>query len=258
MSVQSRAKLALSLGVGGVYPPEFPENGFPVSTGTRPVIVGSPTTAVQDSGTQITVPVPSGTQNGDLLFVVIRGQSNAAAADILNANFTRIGPAFVASSADGRVFGMFVKRVTASAEPASYVFTSASTSNRIVASMSIIRPTATGTGVDVASSSYAGTDITNGREAASLTATGPNGLAIFVGAAELTAGQAHVPVSTPSGFTQVVAAVSPSSGDTGVSRTYLWMGRKNVEAGATGAAQIVWGALVNGRAAQMVVFKQKP
>lgn len=226
----------------------------------RPQVVGTPTTAVQTNGTTISIPVPSGTQEGDVLAVAIRGQSNAATVDLTNANFTRVGPAFVANSANGRITGWHLKRVTATPEPASYTFTSTSSSNRIVAGMMIIRPASPASPVsatiDVASTDYTGTSTTNGVTAVGLNASANNELALVVGAAEPSAGQAHVPTVLPIGWTNVFAHTSPASGDTGVSRSYIWVGKKDQDAGGTGSAAFAWAANLNGRAAQMIVFKE--
>ena len=94
--------------------------------------------------------------------------------------------------------------------------------------------------VDVASGDYYGTSITNGCQVESLTVTANGCYQFIVAAAEFTAGNTHIPTTTPAGFTLLAQSVT-SGAIASSSRTYVGVWWRSVGAGATGSSTITWG-----------------
>lgn len=197
-----------------------PTAGSPSSV---PVIAGTvQTSAPASSGTTITLNVPSGYQTGDLLVAALRSQASASATDWTNAAFTRVGPAFSANSSTARVTGFFVHEITGT-EPASYTFTAGATA-RMVGALFLVR------GADPSwvayYSSTTGDGITNGRTIPSYTASDP-ALVLEFAAAEFSSPNDHIPTNYPDNFTQLAEVFTPGL-ITSVSRTYMWLGSRNL------------------------------
>jgi hypothetical protein len=227
------------------------------------VRVVATSTAVQTGGTSITVPVPTVFSDpeggpaalaaGDVLLVCHGDQTSAATSYDGNAAFTRLGP-FVASSSEGRVIGIWGRRVTSpGSEPADYAFTRAGAGvSRSTAVMLVLRG-ADPTYLDTAVTSYPGTAITTGRRTESLTPA-VGGLQVFFARSEFTDGNSHVPTGTPSGFA-VVVSHQAGTGTSG-SRSGSWVGTRTVPAGATGTSDIVWAAPASPSAQSVVIRAQ--
>ncbi len=232
--VSTATKVLATAGVSGdttwTYPNPQTNNGIaghiwltPVvaSGSSAPQIVGTVTTAFLGSGTSLTLNVPSGYQAGDLLVAALRGQTSASATDWANAAFIRVGPAFVANSSTARVTGFFVHEITGT-EPASYTFTIGA-SARMVGSLVLVR------GADPAWVDYynsiSGDGITNGRTIPSYTANDPS-LVFEFAASEFATPNNHIPSNYPDNFTQLAEIYTSS--DTGISRTYMWLGSREL------------------------------
>lgn len=116
-------------------------------------------------------------------------------------------------------------------------------------------PAPSGTTID-----YHGTTISGGRQAADYGPTDSNGqphLVLFAGSTELGSPNSHVPTSTPSGYTMVTEMVGPSASTT-ISRSYFWIGSKEIgHADETGYADITW-AVAAGPQAQSIAFQGLP
>ncbi len=227
----------------------------PAATGgsnNGPQIIGSVSTAAAANGGSLTLNVPSGYQNGDLLIATLRNQNPSAAQDWQNAAFSRIGPAFVPTSSTGRVTGYFMHEITGS-EPTSYTFTIEENTTRVVGAMFLVR------GADPGAisfyDSYLGASITTGRAIPSYSAHDPS-LVLYFAASEFAAGNNHIPTKYPDNFSTVAEVVT--SGDyTTASRTYIYVGSRElvgstVTAGRTDT-DITW-SVVAGVAAQSIAI----
>lgn len=197
---------------------------------------------------------PAGVVAGDYLVAAVRSQSNVSTADITSPGFTRISTAFVPSSAQGRVTGLFLHRVTAD-DPTSYTFTHTGANGRWAAAIMAVRITGSELVVVGTSSPYEGVSATNGRGTSAFTATDA-GLEVWMSGAELTSPISNTPATLPDGYTQ--AASVPSGTETTVTRTYAWLGWREVAAGTVPAASMTWSANPTGAAAQAVVLHEVP
>lgn len=222
------------------------------SGGAVPQVTGTTQTTFAASGTTITLNVPSGYQTGDLLVAALRAQTSVSATDWTNAAFTRIGPAFSANSTPARVTGFFMHEVTGT-EPASYTFT-VGASSRMVGALFIVR------GATPSTISYynsiTGDGITNGRTIPSYTANDP-ALVLEFASSEFASPNDHTPSNYPDNFA-TVAEVTTSS-NTGISRTYMWLGQRDLigSASTVGSTDtdIAWAGTPSSAVALSVAFK---
>ncbi len=218
-----------------------------------PTIVGSSTNVYVNTASTFIISRPSGVVVGDYIIVVVRGQTGTATTDVSSAGFTRLGPAFVSSSATARLNGFYGRPVSdMTSEPTQYGFTFNSTgAARLIAVAFVVR------GVDLTNpvlgfgSVYEGTSITNGRQVDPFAISNAPGLQLFMGGSEFAANNDHNPVTFPSGFTAITSFVSGS--DTTVARTYVWVGQQEVAASPTGTASITWGVPANPAAESIVL-----
>ena len=211
---------------------------------------GADTEAVQTAGSSIVLPVPTHAE-GDLLVAVIRSQQNNSSTDLSSAGWTRIGPAFVASSNDYRIIGFWAK-VAGASEPSSYTFAGQTSSTRIVGKM-LVLPKVGGVtpAVDAISSTYGGAP-TGLISRTSLVTTRPDTLILALHGNEVISPNSSTPTGTPSGWTQ--RGLVPSAAGTTGTRTTLWLGSKvQTDAGSSGNIDVTW-ASVSGPAAQAVAF----
>lgn len=222
------------------------------SGGAVPQVAGTPQTTFAASGTTLTLNVPSGYQTGDLLVAALRAQSSASATDWSNGAFTRIGPAFSANSTPARVTGFFMHQITGT-EPASYTFT-VGASSRMVGALFIVRG-ANPTFVAYYNS-ITGDGITNGRTIPSYTANDP-ALVLEFASSEFASPNDHIPSNYPDNFA-TVAEVTTSS-NTGVSRTYMWLGQRDLlgSASTVGSTDtdIAWSGTPSSAVALSIAFK---
>ena len=213
-------------------------------TTLTPTIVGSPTySTATGTGGSVTVPRPAGVKTGDYILVSARIQNSDMTVGPAATGFTRLGPAFVGSSATARVIGIFGRPVTdVTAEPTSYTFAwTAASNNRAIVTATIVR------GVDLSNpvagyfNNYSGTLVSGtptGRRVDSYTLDGAPVLSIFVGGAEFSANNNHVPATLPSGYTEVANITTGT--DLATSRTMIWAGKKETTASPVSAAEILW------------------
>lgn len=260
-------KLLVSAGASGdttwTYPNPQTNNGLaghlwlePVieAPSSAPTIVGTAeTSVVTGSGTTMTINVPSGYQNGDLLVAALRSQASASPTDWTNPAFTRVGPAFSPNSSLARVTGFFVHEITGT-EPASYTFT-AGASARMVGALFLVR------GADPAWVGYynsiSGDGITNGRTIPSYTANDPSLVFEFV-ASEFAAPNDHIPSNYPDNFSQLTELVTTGT-VAGTSRTYMWLGHReltgaSVTVGSTDT-DVAWAGTPSAPVALSVAFR---
>lgn len=245
------------------YPNSQANNGVaghvwftPAATGGNdngaPQIIGSASIATALNGGSLTLNVPSGYQNGDLLIATLRNQNPSAAQDWQNAAFSRIGPAFVPTSSTGRVTGYFMHEITGS-EPTSYTFTIGENTTRVAGAMFLIR----GADTDSISfyDSYLGASIANGRAILPYSAHDPS-LVLYFAASEFAAGNNHIPTKYPDNFTTVVEAATTGS-YTSTSRTYIYVGARDLVGSTTTIGRtetdITW-SVVAGHVAQSIAI----
>ena len=109
-----------------------------------PRVVGTPTAGESNHvvQTSLTIPRPSGAQNGDILVAALRSGSSVQSSDFALAGWTRKGPAFTPNSAGVRVTSVQTHYVSdILSEPANYVFALAgNTFARHAGLMFIVRP----------------------------------------------------------------------------------------------------------------------
>jgi len=220
-----------------------------------PEIVGTPVNfASGNVGTSFTIGRPTGVvHTGDYIIVAIRGQSSTSSVDPSSTGFTRLGASFVANSSDSRIHGFYGKPVTdASIEPTTYTFTLDADNLRLVATCFVV------SGVDLANpvagfnNLYSGTSITGGRRVASYTLSAVPVLSLFAGGSEFASPNNHIPTAYPTDFTPVTSITT--STDTGVSRTYLWVGAMQVSQPPAVTADITW-AVANGSGAEGISLR---
>jgi hypothetical protein len=199
-----------------------------------PVISGTPNVQLNLSGLAVTFPKPAGLAAGDLIVAVMRGQL-AGTADFACPAFTRAEPVFVPSDTQ-RVVGFYTHPVVDPLlEPASYTLARSTGTGRVLGALLVIKNA--GNSPPAFAVGYSGDGVTTGtpqsRHTAAFAVAQNPALQLWMMGAEHTAGNSHVPVSTPVGFTEVLAATTDPS--TAVSRTSLWIGKRDaVSDGAEG------------------------
>jgi glycerophosphoryl diester phosphodiesterase len=232
-------------------PPSTPPPPAPYVVGT-PVNFLSTTTPVS---TSFTIAHPTGVVlTGDYIIVVLRGQYSSSVTPPSSTGFTRLGAAFVGPSSDSRIHGFYGRPVTdASTEPASYTFTvDSTTANRFVATCFVVR------GVDLANpvagfnNNYSGTSITGGRRTQSYALNAVPVLSLFFGGSEFASPNDHAPTLYPTGYTEITSITTNAS--TSSSRTYLWVGKKEVVQPPVMAADIQW-AVASGSGAEAISLR---
>jgi hypothetical protein len=222
--------------------------------GTGSAVVGTPTTYVFGSApASISIPRPTGILNGDYIIVGLRHQIDNATAIPSSTNFTHLGATYVAPNVETRSHAVFGHAVTdSSSEPPTYPFTIPNTGGRIIATAFIVR------GVDLTNpvsgfyNSYTGTAITSGRRSESYALSGNPLVTLFFGSAEFVSGNVTTPATTPAGFTEVMHASTDASQT--VSRTYLWVGKKEPTTSPVPASEITW-VSSNGAAAESITLR---
>lgn len=215
------------------------------------VIVGHETAAATGA---LTIDVPAGAQNGDMLVLLWRNQTQLSTTYPEHGDFTRITP-YEASSGAGRVSGIAYHAITnAGAEPDNYTFTVPSGSGwRAVGALVLLR------GVDLVNpvvdvvESYTGDVSTLGYVTVeSLNSTVEDGLLLCFTACVATEGFSHVPTELPSGITHLVSAET-ASGTVG-SREHIWIGYKEVE-GPAGTITWRMSSGIGSRSGQAAIFR---
>lgn len=178
-----------------------------------------------NSGGQSIINVPldvSGFKQGDSYLVVLRHQSTALASDwTVPEGWSRVGPAFIPKSTDYRGNGFFAWTPQNGATiPSSVVFVAASPSRQVGHSL-LIRG---GDFSKLYSSSPSASTSTNSATVAEFEAPSTPSMALFFGAAEISAGVPHIPTALPNGYTTVQDVYS--STDTAIGRTSTYLGSR--------------------------------
>lgn len=174
---------------------------------------------VQVAQSSITINKPSTVADGDLLVAVVTDQSSTQSTDYSCAGWTRVGPAFVASSAVNRVTDMFYKAVpSAAAESATtYTFTGVASGGRQIGIIYRLTGVNLSSPVNAASSGY-GTAAGTTTAFTAPAATGP-GLMVSVLQAQWASPNADNLVSISPAVTQQDYTLNPVGATTAVSRT---------------------------------------
>ena len=220
-----------------------------------PEVIGTPVNFASSSvSTSFTIGRPTGVVNtGDYIVVAIRGQTNASTTAPASTGFTRLGAAFVPSSSDSRLHGFYGKPVTDAAnEPTSYTFTVVASGQRFVATCFVVSGVDLNNPVAGFNNSYTGVSITGGRRVNSYTLNAVPVLSLFLGSSEFVSPDNHIPTAYPAGFTEVTNVTT--STNTGISRTYMWVGAKKVEQPPAEAAEITW-AVASGSGAEGISLR---
>lgn len=205
-----------------------------------PQVVGTPTTAAATgAGATLTLPVPAGVQDGDLLVAALRSQAPTATQDWSAPGWTRLGPAFEPSSPGGRVIGFYALAVPAAADaPTEVTFAHNETgANRRVGTMFIVRGADLNTPVAGFFDDYRGTGSTTTGVATLAFPAPDDTLVLTLGACEATAGNSHQPTGYP---TATLVAERATGDDLVGSRTYIGVCSSQHSGGAVGVMQWSW------------------
>lgn len=200
-------------------------------------------------------------REGDFLVAVLgSGHSNASSdftAQSGSGTWSRLGPAWPGAGASNRVCGFYGHVVgELDAEPTDYEFAhTPGTATPKAGQLLHFRYVNPQNPVNVASSDYHGTSITNGRRATSLTVTENGCVALFAGWKEGSSSSSTTISTSPSGMTHVEQAVGGTVGETGI--TVIETYRQDVDAGSTGDKDIQWSAATHPRA-HMIVLQGVP
>jgi hypothetical protein len=221
-----------------------------------PFVVGTPTTySTTTAAATFAIARPSGVQTGDYIVVALRGQYNNALVGPSSTGFSRLGPAFTPQSVDSRIIGFYGKLVTdASTEATTYTFDISASNQRFVATAFVVRGVDPANPVAGSSTSYTGTSVASstGRRVESYALTATPVLSLFLGASEFASPNNHVPTAYPSGYTEITNVTT--STNTGISRTYLWVGYKEATQTPVLAADITW-AVASGSGAEGISLR---
>lgn len=223
---------------------------------------GQSTSASVASGTSIAVAPPGSAQGvsykvGDFIIFALRGQASNATAVALPSGVVRLGPVFLASSANYRVTGLYGYRVlgdsfNAPVIPSSFAFTlTGASAGRLVAIAEVIRNVDKDTPVDAFYDSYFGAMYTKGVDIPSY-ATTHDGLTVVIAASEFAANNSEAPTLQDPDYGvygQVVAPTAQTSG-----RTSVGMYIREQPTGATNEFIMTWGT-PSGQAAQSVTLR---
>lgn len=191
------------------------------------------TTAADYSSTPespLSVPVPSGLADGDVLIFFNRGQASDTTEYNHPATWTMVSP-YIPNSSGGRVFVMLLHVVTdAASEPPSYTFSATPNTHRTSALMVAFRGVDPTDPIMAPPNTYFGYPTGSIARTSSLDAWAP-ATQIYWTAVEATSGVPSIPTTLPDGFGSIGS--SATSTDLGITRTALWAGWKDVPAGPT-------------------------
>lgn len=179
-----------------------------------PTIVNTAIFATTTSNASPTfdVPVPPGSQSGDILIMTIRGQATTATAHFSHAEWSLESPEYSLPSANRRVSDILSHAVTSDPEPATYTFTRPANSGtqRCTGVVHLVR----GGSVVIA------TGITEGTTYGGHVVPGDSDtLTILAAMAEFVTPNNHAGGALPGGWAEAGASVEPASGSLLVSRT---------------------------------------
>lgn len=232
VSPQDNNGWAIQVAIPGGAPVEY----------TVPTVIGTPITYTTGATTTgFTINRPSGVADGDYIVVALRSQSSTTTEDPSSPGFTRLSFPLVYSSSGNRVNGFYGRPVVdALTEPTEYTFSvTSSVSGRLVATAFIVR------GVDVDNplagrfGSYGGSQITGGRKTTEYALDDVPALSLFLGASEFSSPDDHIPLTFPTDYGAVSEVVT--STNLAVSRTYLWVGSRQLETSPAPESSMTWG-----------------
>lgn len=187
---------------------------------TTPVLIDT-ATAGAASGSTLTIAVPAGTTEGDILVALVRGQGISTGTT--QASCPGWSPRH-AQGTDDRVHMILTHQVSATPEPASYTFATNGSSGRIVGAIQLWR------GVDPVNpvaGSHGYTKLSGTTQTLTswpVDSAADDLVAIGLWSDERTSGQSHVPTSTPSGWATGINVQSTLDDTTSGSRTSIWSG----------------------------------
>lgn len=196
----------------------------PSATGSNILQRSQGSVAVTTSST-LTLSAPGTIQAGDYLIAFIHDQSSVATVDISSSGWTRIGPAFVASSVTQRITAMYAKVATGS-EPGSYSFTLPTSGSRVVGFISAF------SGVDIANPIAATSSMYAESSSSQFIWVGPetsfgNKYTLELWAANFSSPDSYAHQSIDHGFEMLGQGYNPAGAEnTGVSRSAIrvWSG----------------------------------
>lgn len=187
------------------------------------------------------VPMPNTIALDDYVMVFFRTNDRAVPGEAKLSGFTRL---FSESLTDNsRYQAIFAKKITTPAQvPGSSVpLTRYGYSGRrniaVVVVLSGVNLGNPYDGISQNLGSWNGSRTIGTREPMNSTVSA---LDFFVGNAEFTATNSHIPLTTPDGYTLLKGAVSPSDGDMSASRTYSYVGYKTSISEIASDASISW------------------
>lgn len=221
----------------------------------KPTIIGEPTSFIGSHNTTFTINRPADIEDGDYVVVAIRGQSSTMTVDFSATGFSRLGPAPVFSNSGWRVLGFFGRPIyTAATEPTSYTFTfmSEGAANRLVATAFVVRGVHLTHPLAGFYDTYGGDPNGGGRQTPIYAVNSIPSLQLFIAGSEFGASNSHEPLTLPSEFSPVTEVVTTTN--IASSRTYLWVGSRDLFSASASAAAITW-STVSGVSAQTIALR---
>lgn len=222
-----------------------------------PVIVGSVATTTSLSSTTVAATAPAGAVEGDLVLLMVGNHQGGT--EPTSPGFVSLGIKYDEPVSQTRrrvrILGKFVGSTP---EPATYDVSVAGGGRTVVAA-------ALARGVDPISpvvgysAPYGGTSVPDQH---GIIATGPDlttvpGLGLVMFRSDFTAGNDHVPISTPALWSVLAEVVAYANGipDLSGTRSYEWVGTREIVSTPAPDAAISWTLPASGIGAEMVVLK---
>lgn len=215
-----------------------------------PELAGAVVTVTDASASSVVVPRPAGAVTGDYILLIVRNQ--VAQDPLTAAGFDAIGPDWdrplVNARRRNRIFGRRIADLAT--EPATYTITVPSGGRTCVVGVPVrnvdpVTPVV-GFGEPYGGNTYPdGVGLQTGIEISAMELEGLPALGVAMFAAEFTAGNDHLPVALPAGWSKVAdVAAYPTGGpiDNTVSRTYMWAGTRPLTVTPSTPAVMTWGA----------------
>lgn len=216
----------------------------------RPILVGTPTKFESaTSSDTVTLALPAGAQNGDLLVADLRTSGSTSPTDFALAGWERQSFPFKPNDAAGRVIGQYTHPITdIASEPAQYAFKKSVADGRSVGTMYIVR------GADL-------TSISAGRSGGwtetgtvvnthAFTSDAPtDGLLVYAFGNETTNPSTDPPTGLPG--TQIAFVQSPGAAT--VTKTSLYSGFEAIDSTDVAAKSITWPRVAGASASAFVI-----
>lgn len=222
-----------------------------------PEVVGSVATTTNLSSTTVAAAAPAGAVAGDLVLLLVRNHQGGS--EPSSPGFVSLGVPYDEPVSQtrrrNRILGKFVGET---AEPATYDVSVAGGGRTCVTAVLVrnVDPIAPVSGYSVP---YGGTSVPDQK---GIVSTGPAltsipALAVVAFGADFTAGNDHVPTSTPALWSALAEVVAYANGipDLSGTRSYQWTGVRQMNATPAADAAIGWTNPSSGLGAEMVVLK---